>query len=115
MASSPTSYPAEVATRAGFPGPRMVAEARETRWKSSLRAATERAELMGICGAPSFVVRDPSTPLQQLMFWGQDRLMLVEKALADDLHLRGLQLHAAFRAHHSNVRSGGQIAEQQQL
>jgi hypothetical protein len=49
--------------------------------KSTLRGATERAQAMGVCGAPTFVVRDPMRPQQPLLFWGQDRLGLVEKAL----------------------------------
>jgi 2-hydroxychromene-2-carboxylate isomerase len=42
--------------------------------KSALFAATEDAERAGVCGAPCFRVGD-------VVFWGQDRLELVEKAL----------------------------------
>jgi len=39
---------------------------------------TTRAEKMGIFGVPTCVVHQPEGPL---MFWGQDRLAMVEKAL----------------------------------
>jgi 2-hydroxychromene-2-carboxylate isomerase len=70
-----------IASAAGFDGPRLVADVRDSRWKQGLRGATERAEAMGVCGAPCFVVRDPIRPQEPLLFWGQDRLVLVEKAL----------------------------------
>lgn len=44
--------------------------------KERLRVATEEAVSAGVCGAPSFLVGDPP-----MLFWGQDRLMLVEKVL----------------------------------
>ena len=37
-------------------------------------ALDAEAQALGICGAPSFVVNG-------LLFWGQDRLLFVEKAL----------------------------------
>jgi 2-hydroxychromene-2-carboxylate isomerase len=43
--------------------------------KLALRQATDDAVQRGLCGAPSFVVGDT-------LFWGQDRLQFVEKALA---------------------------------
>ena len=43
--------------------------------KLALRQATDDATLRGLCGAPSFVVGET-------LFWGQDRLHFVEKALA---------------------------------
>jgi 2-hydroxychromene-2-carboxylate isomerase len=43
--------------------------------KRSLFANTERAVELGLCGAPSFVVDD-------VVYWGQDRLDFVERALA---------------------------------
>lgn len=42
--------------------------------KDGLRRATEEARDKGMCGAPTFVVDD-------LSFWGQDRMHFVEKAL----------------------------------
>jgi 2-hydroxychromene-2-carboxylate isomerase len=46
--------------------------------KEALRAATDRAVLDGAFGVPSFVVEQQG---RRLLFWGQDRLFLVEKAL----------------------------------
>jgi 2-hydroxychromene-2-carboxylate isomerase len=43
--------------------------------KTLLRESTDDAVARGLCGAPSFVVGDH-------VFWGQDRLLFVEKALA---------------------------------
>jgi len=42
--------------------------------KAALKANTDRAIAKGVCGAPSMVVGD-------LVFWGQDRLHFVKKAL----------------------------------
>jgi 2-hydroxychromene-2-carboxylate isomerase len=42
--------------------------------KGSLRASTERAVARGVFGVPTFVVNDD-------LYWGQDRLELVERAL----------------------------------
>jgi 2-hydroxychromene-2-carboxylate isomerase len=42
--------------------------------KARLREATEEAAVKGLCGAPSFVVGDQ-------LFFGQDRLLFVEKAI----------------------------------
>jgi 2-hydroxychromene-2-carboxylate isomerase len=43
--------------------------------KEALRATTDEAIKAGVCGVPTFVVRDH-------IFWGQDRLDLVAKTLA---------------------------------
>ncbi len=45
--------------------------------KDELRRRTDQAIALGIFGAPAFVVGEPSGE----MFWGQDRLEFVEKAL----------------------------------
>lgn len=42
--------------------------------KLALRNATDEAASLGICGAPSFIVRGE-------IYWGQDRLALVREAL----------------------------------
>ena len=47
--------------------------------KEALRAATDRAVLDGAFGVPAFVVEQAG---RRFLFWGQDRLFLVEKALA---------------------------------
>lgn len=46
--------------------------------KDALRAATDRAVGDGAFGVPSFVIEQAG---RRFLFWGQDRLFLVEKAL----------------------------------
>jgi 2-hydroxychromene-2-carboxylate isomerase len=64
--------------RAGLGGDEAVRRAGEARIKDELRERTDQAVNEGIFGAPSFVVL---THVKQL-FWGQDRLEHVEKALS---------------------------------
>jgi 2-hydroxychromene-2-carboxylate isomerase len=52
----------------------LVERANDDANKALLRSSTEEAERVGVCGAPCFRVSD-------VVFWGQDRLDLVEKAL----------------------------------
>jgi 2-hydroxychromene-2-carboxylate isomerase len=63
---------AELLREHGQDAERWLARANEPDTKASLRAQTERAQALGIFGAPSFVVGDE-------LFWGNDRL---EQALA---------------------------------
>ena len=65
---------AAVAGSVGLDGAALVAGARDEAVKTRLREATEEAQRVGLCGAPSFLVGD-------LLFWGQDRLDFVERAL----------------------------------
>jgi 2-hydroxychromene-2-carboxylate isomerase len=65
---------AAIATAAGLDGSVLVANAKTDAAKACLKAATDEAVQAGLCGAPSFLVEGE-------LFWGQDRLMLVEKAL----------------------------------
>jgi len=65
---------AEIATSAGLDGAALVASTRDERLKAELKAATEAAVQLGVCGAPTYAVG-------KLIFWGQDRLLFVEKAL----------------------------------
>jgi 2-hydroxychromene-2-carboxylate isomerase len=46
--------------------------------KDALRAATERAVADGVFGVPAFVVTQAG---RRFLFWGQDRMHFVEKAL----------------------------------
>jgi 2-hydroxychromene-2-carboxylate isomerase len=46
--------------------------------KNDLRAATDRAVADGAFGVPSFVVEQQG---RRFLFWGQDRMLFVEKAL----------------------------------
>lgn len=64
----------DVINEAGFDGDDLLRQAKEEHAKTALRQATDEAEAIGICGAPSFLVGDQ-------LFWGQDRLLFVEKAL----------------------------------
>lgn len=64
----------ELAVGAGLDGPALVAGTRQDAVKERLRTATDEAVKLGLFGAPCFMVDD-------LLFWGQDRLVFVEKAL----------------------------------
>jgi 2-hydroxychromene-2-carboxylate isomerase len=70
------SDPAEVAAicASARVEPELVGRAEEPEAKRLLKEATDEAVARGLCGAPSFVVGDS-------VFWGQDRLEFVEKAL----------------------------------
>jgi 2-hydroxychromene-2-carboxylate isomerase len=58
----------------GLDGQALLAGSQNPEIKKRLFANTEEAFKRGACGAPTFFVGD-------LMFWGQDRLEMVEKAL----------------------------------
>jgi 2-hydroxychromene-2-carboxylate isomerase len=58
---------AELLDALGQPAAERLAAAESAEAKAALRAQTERAETLGIFGAPSFVVGDE-------LFWGNDRL-----------------------------------------
>jgi 2-hydroxychromene-2-carboxylate isomerase len=64
----------ELANDVGLDGAALVAKASDETLKRALREATDEAARRGVFGAPSFFVGD-------LLFWGQDRLEMVEKAL----------------------------------
>jgi 2-hydroxychromene-2-carboxylate isomerase len=65
---------AELATGVGLDGPALVAGTKQDAVKERLKVATDEALKLGLFGAPCFQVDD-------LLFWGQDRLAFVEKAL----------------------------------
>jgi 2-hydroxychromene-2-carboxylate isomerase len=65
---------AAIADAQGFNGAALVARAGAPEVKTALTEATRAAEAAGCPGAPCFQVGDQ-------MFWGHDRLLLVEKAL----------------------------------
>jgi 2-hydroxychromene-2-carboxylate isomerase len=54
----------------------VLAKTQDAAVKQELIAATKYAEQKGVFGAPSFLVDDKD------LFWGQDRIVLVERALA---------------------------------
>ena len=64
-----------VLDRAGFDGIALLARTQDPEVKRQLFANTARAEREGACGAPTFVVDNAD------VFWGQDRLSMVEQAL----------------------------------
>ena len=65
---------AAVAGSVGLDGAALLAGTKDEAVKARLKDATEEAQRAGLCGAPSFLVGD-------LLFWGQDRLPFVERAL----------------------------------
>lgn len=65
---------ARIAGEAGFDGAALVEGTRREAVKKLLKDATDEAVRLGLFGAPSFLVGDQ-------LFWGQDRLLFVEKAL----------------------------------
>jgi 2-hydroxychromene-2-carboxylate isomerase len=70
----------EVADAAGFDGRALFEGTRQDAVKAQLREETEYAQRLGVCGAPSFLVREQGEE-PGVLFWGQDRLLFVEKAL----------------------------------
>lgn len=67
---------AELATSAGAPA-ELLAAAQEPAAKAALTRATAEAAAAGVFGVPTVVIED-----SRELFWGQDRLELVERALA---------------------------------
>ena len=65
---------AAIAGSLGLDGAALVAGTKGDAVKARLKSATDEAERAGLCGAPSFLVKDQ-------LFWGQDRLPFVERAL----------------------------------
>ena len=63
----------DILDRTGFDS-EFVRVTSDERYRQALREATEEAERLGLCGVPSFLVGEQ-------LFWGQDRLHFVEKAL----------------------------------
>lgn len=71
---SDRSVLAELASQQGLDGAALCSRIDDPTIKGALRAETDLAVRMGLCGAPSFVVGED-------VFWGQDRLELVRRAL----------------------------------
>jgi len=69
-----------IASSVGLDGEALVRGAALVDVKEALRRATEDAEQLGVCGAPCFLV-ETATNREGSLFWGQDRLELVERAL----------------------------------
>ncbi|UQA61728.1 2-hydroxychromene-2-carboxylate isomerase [Polyangium aurulentum] len=73
---------------AGLEGEAIVRRAEDADVKSELFRLTDEAVAAGVFGAPAFVVHAPG--VEGELFWGQDRLVLVEEALAGRLGSVGL-------------------------
>jgi 2-hydroxychromene-2-carboxylate isomerase len=67
-----------VANRVGLDGASLLAQTQDAAIKDQLRANTEEAVKRGAFGAPTFFV-------DSQMFWGNDRLVLLEDFLAGKL------------------------------
>ena len=66
---------------AGLDGAALLTAAEQPSIKDDLRKRTDEAVALGVFGAPTFVVTSAASTEGQL-FWGQDRMLFVEKALA---------------------------------
>jgi 2-hydroxychromene-2-carboxylate isomerase len=69
----------DISDRAVLAGYGDVARIDAPEIKDALQAATARAVADGAFGVPAFVVEQAG---RRFLFWGQDRLFFVEKALA---------------------------------
>ena len=70
----------EVLDDAGFDGTALLRGTQDAEIKAKLRANTEEAQALGVCGAPTFLVEREG--LEPVLLWGQDRLPLVADYLA---------------------------------
>ncbi len=64
----------EVANRAGLNGEELLKESQDPEIKALYEKNTDDAIARGVFGAPTYIIGDE-------LFWGQDRLQFVEKAL----------------------------------
>ena len=67
-------------TEAGLDAETLIAGASNPDIKAALIANTQRAAQVGACGVPTFLIEQ--SELTPMLIWGQDRLDLVEEALA---------------------------------
>jgi hypothetical protein len=61
----------------------VLAKTQQAAVKQALIASTHEAQQLGIFGAPTWIVRESGKEGFEL-FWGQDRVQLVERALTSD-------------------------------
>ena len=66
----------EAANQCGLDGEALLAGSREDRAREGFDANTEEASKRQVFGAPTYIYKDE-------VFWGQDRLDFLERALAD--------------------------------
>ena len=71
---------------AGFDGADILARASSDQYKKALRALTQEAKQIGLCGVPSYRVfrRTPGQAWEQAggLVWGQDELTVVEDLIS---------------------------------
>lgn len=70
-----------ICSELGLDGTRLLKGCSDPEIKARLRKGTEEAERAGVFGVPTFVVEHAHTE-EPLLFWGQDRIPLVERALS---------------------------------
>ncbi|MEZ4442108.1 MAG: 2-hydroxychromene-2-carboxylate isomerase [Polyangiaceae bacterium] len=68
-----------LAAELGLDGAALLAGCQDPAVKTKLHEATAEAEAQGVCGAPSYRVETDDG--ERYLFWGQDRLDLVERVL----------------------------------
>ncbi len=66
---------AEIATAAGHDGAALLAASQEPEAQTAFETSTQEALERGVFGAPTYVYKDE-------LFWGQDRLEFLDRALA---------------------------------
>jgi len=66
---------------AGLDGAKCVEAASEPKIKDELRERTAEAASLGLFGVPAFLVTGDGEAAKPQLFWGQDRLHFVERAL----------------------------------
>jgi 2-hydroxychromene-2-carboxylate isomerase len=73
----------DIAVGLGLDAAELLAGCADPKVKAELRNETEGAERLGVPGAPCFHVQADAEPGDGggVLFWGQDRLLFVEKAL----------------------------------
>jgi 2-hydroxychromene-2-carboxylate isomerase len=74
-----TDHPtlAEIASANGHDGAALVAASQEPEVQAAYEAQTQEALDRGVFGAPTYIYKDE-------LFWGQDRLDFLDRALADE-------------------------------
>ena len=68
-----------LADELGLDGTALLEGCQNPEIKKELKDATDAAVASGVIGVPTYIVREGNE--DGVMFWGQDRLMMVEKAL----------------------------------
>ena len=71
----------DVIDGAGFKSERILEMAKHAHIKTKLRENTEEAKQIGACGVPTFHLIHQQTERSPLLFWGQDRIHMLERAL----------------------------------